>query len=364
MKTYIVGGFVRDTYMGKTPKDIDYVVVGSSAQEMLSLGYQQVGADFPVFLHPKTGDEHALARVERKTGNGYLGFSVDTENVTLEEDLSRRDFTCGAMALDPDTKEIIDPFGGRYDIDAGILDIVGPTFSEDPLRVIRAARFLCRYNWKPSDRLEKLSVQMIEDGMLNDLATERYWAEIEKVMTEEKPWIFFEYLYKWGAFDKVKFFKTLFSKNLSIDIIKNLLIDASVMVSYEKMVTVFCGIVGQDMAAIKPTAEITLLSKNIVQMQHSKKTVDDIFKLLKAIRVIGEGPAFNNFYMAIGVMSYYLPTLISREELHQFQLAYASVKAEQFPHLQNKELGVAMDEKRKQLLKDTGYFKNERDNPI
>ena len=141
MKIYLVGGAVRDQLLGKEPKEKDWVVVGSSPDEMIAKGFKQVGKDFPVFIHPKSGEEYALARTERKSGHGYTGFSFDTNsNVSLEEDLERRDLTINAIAQD-DFGNLIDPFGGQKDILEKKLRHVSDAFSEDPLRVLRIARF-------------------------------------------------------------------------------------------------------------------------------------------------------------------------------------------------------------------------------
>src|SRR6187431_869569 len=145
MKVYLVGGAVRDELLGRPVGERDWVVVGATPQQMLDLGYRQVGRDFPVFLHPETGEEHALARTERKTGPGYRGFEVAfSPDVTLEEDLRRRDLTINAMARD-ESGALIDPYGGRADIDAKKLRHVSEAFSEDPVRILRVARFLARY---------------------------------------------------------------------------------------------------------------------------------------------------------------------------------------------------------------------------
>lgn len=145
MKIYLVGGAVRDTLLGLPVKDKDWVVVGATPQEMLDAGYQQVGRDFPVFLHPQTREEHALARTERKSGSGYTGFTCyAAPDVTLEDDLQRRDLTINALAQD-DNGEIVDPYNGRRDLEDRLLRHVSPAFSEDPLRVLRVARFAARY---------------------------------------------------------------------------------------------------------------------------------------------------------------------------------------------------------------------------
>ena len=190
MKVYLVGGAVRDTLLGLDPKDKDYVIVGATAEDVEALlvqGYQRVGADFPVFLHPETGDEYALARIERKVGAGYNGFEAYTSpDLTIEDDLRRRDLTINAMAMDPDTGEIIDPFGGQEDLKNGVLRHVSEAFAEDPLRVLRVARFKARYGFKLAPETYKLMHQLVESGELDHLTRERVWVEIEKLLMEKK----------------------------------------------------------------------------------------------------------------------------------------------------------------------------------
>lgn len=198
MEIYKVGGCIRDELLGLNPKDIDYVVVGASPQELLDKGFKQVGADFPVFLHPETGDEYALARTERKSGVGYHGFTVDASpQVTLEEDLARRDLTINSMAKNLITGEIIDPFGGRADLAYGVIRHTSESFAEDPVRVLRAARFVARYGFNilPST----LQLMRVVAQELNHIPQERIWAEIEKGLGEAKPALMMEVLEECGA---------------------------------------------------------------------------------------------------------------------------------------------------------------------
>lgn len=197
MKKYIVGGFCRDKILGLTPKDKDYVIVGANewdVKQLLLQGYQQVGADFPVFLSPQ-GDEYALARTERKTGIGYDGFEVSTKNVTLEEDLSRRDLTVNAIAWDPVKKTYIDPYNGQQDIKNKVLKHVSEAFKEDPLRVIRLARFAARYSdFKVHASTDAMVKEMVKNGDIDQLTKERVYVEFEKAFTEQTPSIFLKYL--------------------------------------------------------------------------------------------------------------------------------------------------------------------------
>ena len=200
-EAYLVGGAVRDLQMGRVPADRDYVVVGSSPERMLELGFQQVGADFPVFLHPETREEYALARTERKTGPGYKGFTVcASPEVTLEEDLGRRDLTINAMALDADNA-LVDPYGGRADLEAKVLRHVrADAFMEDPVRVLRLARFAARYaDFTVAPETLALCQRMAADGELDHLVAERVWQEVAKGLMENKPSRMFEVLLACGA---------------------------------------------------------------------------------------------------------------------------------------------------------------------
>lgn len=200
MKTFLVGGAVRDKLLSVPSKDQDWVVVGATPQEMLDKGFKQVGADFPVFLCPETKDEFALARTERKSGKGHTAFVVDASAaVTLEEDLMRRDLTVNAMAMTTDGT-LVDPFGGQADLRDGVLRHVSPAFAEDPLRVLRTARFAARF---PSfvvhaDTVALMSALVVA-GEMETLTPERVFQELAKALDESKPSRFFEVLRDCGA---------------------------------------------------------------------------------------------------------------------------------------------------------------------
>ncbi|MBF8269961.1 MAG: tRNA nucleotidyltransferase [Gammaproteobacteria bacterium] len=203
MKIYKVGGAVRDRLLGQPVQDHDWVVIGATPEAMLTLGYKPVGRDFPVFLHPETHEEYALARTERKTAPGYKGFSFNTSPaVTLEEDLKRRDLTINAIAEDADGN-IIDPYHGRADLEAGILRHVSPAFVEDPLRVIRVARFAARYNFSIAPETQTLLKEISQTLELEALAAERIWQETERALTERQPARFFSVLRECGALARV-----------------------------------------------------------------------------------------------------------------------------------------------------------------
>jgi len=192
MKIYLVGGAVRDQLLGLPVKERDWVVVGATPQEMLNLGFKKVGRDFPVFLHPKTREEYALARTERKTGRGYIDFICHSDpSVTLEDDLKRRDLTINAIAQSPDGK-IIDPYGGCSDLKKHILRHVSPAFAEDPVRILRVARFAARFNdFKVHSETNKLMQAMLAKGEVDALIPERVWQELQRALGEESPERFF-----------------------------------------------------------------------------------------------------------------------------------------------------------------------------
>ena len=203
LKVYCVGGAVRDALLGLPVRDHDWVVVGSSPEDMLARGFVPVGKDFPVFLHPDKHEEYALARTERKTTPGYRGFAIHAApDVTLEQDLLRRDFTINAMARDPDGK-LIDPYNGIADLQAGILRHVSPAFSEDPVRILRAARFVARFNFKIAPETLGLMQKMVTNGEIDALVPERVWQELSRGLMEKTPSRFFTTLRECGALVKI-----------------------------------------------------------------------------------------------------------------------------------------------------------------
>ncbi len=201
-KTYLVGGAVRDQLLGLEVKDHDYVVVGASPDDLLAAGYLAVGKDFPVFLHPETKDEYALARTERKTAMGYHGFTFNTDSsVTLEDDLLRRDLTINAIAMDS-SGQIHDPYGGQQDLQNRVLKHVSPAFAEDPVRVLRVARFMSRYQhlgFEVHPETMALMKQLVAQGEMATLVPERVWQEIKNSLNQATPSAFFLTLRECGA---------------------------------------------------------------------------------------------------------------------------------------------------------------------
>jgi len=206
MKVYLVGGAVRDELLGRPVRERDWVVVGATPQQMLDAGYRQVGRDFPVFLHPETGEEHALARTERKTGRGYRGFELSySPDVTLEDDLKRRDLTINAMARDADGG-LIDPYGGRADLEARRLRHVSEAFREDPVRILRVARFLARYQplgFSIAPATLARMRAMVAAGEADALVPERVWQEMDRALAEAAPEAWLRTLRDCGALARV-----------------------------------------------------------------------------------------------------------------------------------------------------------------
>ena len=218
MKTYLVGGAVRDTLLGLEPKERDFVVVGSSIDEMLKANFLKIGKTFPVFLHPHTKEEYALARTEKKTGKRHTDFVCDfSPSVTLEEDLFRRDLTINAIVIN-DLGDIVDPFNGQKDLEARQLRHISNAFCEDPLRILRVARFLAQlsdFEFSVHPETHDMIKTMVENGVLLDISAERILIEMEKALSSNKPSVFFSYLDELGATNtlwpelKLKLEKTL-----------------------------------------------------------------------------------------------------------------------------------------------------------
>ncbi len=204
MRIYTVGGAVRDELLGLPLQDRDHVVVGATPEEMRALGFRPVGRNFPVFLHPKTQEEYALARTERKTGHGYAGFTVHAApEVTLEEDLARRDLTINAMARD-ENGALIDPYGGARDLQARILRHVGPAFVEDPVRILRLARFAARFSdFTVAAETLALARRMVDDGEVDHLVPERVWQELARGLMEARPSRMISVLRECGALSRL-----------------------------------------------------------------------------------------------------------------------------------------------------------------
>lgn len=203
IKAYLVGGAVRDQLLGLAVSDRDWVVVGSTPEEMIELGFQPAGKDFPVFINKQSGEEYALARTERKTAKGYQGFQFSTSpSISLEDDLARRDLSINAMAQDAQNN-IIDPYGGQADLAAGLIRHVSDAFIEDPVRILRAARFAARFSFSIAPETMTLMKEMVANGEVDALVPERVWAETHKALKSDAPQIFFKVLRDCGALAKI-----------------------------------------------------------------------------------------------------------------------------------------------------------------
>jgi tRNA nucleotidyltransferase (CCA-adding enzyme) len=203
VKAYVVGGAVRDELLGLPVQDRDHVVVGATPEDMVRAGYRPVGKDFPVFLHPQTHEEYALARTERKSGRGYKGFAVyASPDVTLEDDLRRRDLTINAMAKDEDGR-LVDPFDGRRDLEQKILRHVSEAFAEDPVRILRVARFAARFGFSVAPETLELMRRMVASGETDYLVPERVWQEFSRGLMEKEPGRMFEVLEACGLRPKL-----------------------------------------------------------------------------------------------------------------------------------------------------------------
>ena len=206
MQKYLVGGAVRDKLLGLPATELDWVVVGETPESMIARGFRSVGKDFPVFLHPQTQEEYALARTERKTGPGYKGFAVHADkSVTLEQDLLRRDLTINAIAMTPEG-DLVDPYGGKNDLEHRLFRHVSPAFAEDPVRILRVARFMARFQrlgFTLAEETRALMRAMVASGEADHLVPERVWAEQVKALREASPSAFFYVLKDCGALEKI-----------------------------------------------------------------------------------------------------------------------------------------------------------------
>ena len=203
LELYLVGGAVRDRLLGLDAPDKDWVVVGATPEQMVKLGFEPVGKDFPVFIHKPSGEEYALARTERKTARGYQGFQFNTSpDITLEQDLERRDLTINAIA-ENSNGELIDPFNGQADLKAGVLRHVSEAFVEDPVRILRVARFAARFDFKIAPETQSLMQDMVDNGEVDALVPERVWQEMHKALLTDRPQRFFETLRSCGALARV-----------------------------------------------------------------------------------------------------------------------------------------------------------------
>lgn len=365
MRVFLVGGAVRDQLMCNPSSDRDYVVVGSTPDEMLSLGYKKVGADFPVFLHPETGDEYALARTERKSGKGYLGFDVNfSSDITIEEDCSRRDLTINSMAIAEDGT-LIDPFNGLNDINNKILRHTSSAFTEDPLRIIRLARFYARFvDFTIDASTIELAQQLVDSGELEHLSQERFWAELEKTFEQTSRIDRFIFaLDLFGVLDKVLFFKDLFGefKTWTLTGGLHILADEINNLNLDLRIAAFIAL-SADTSAHQKSQVIPLRVKKLSSNIRAIRMFDDncidlvksVFTLLKHNRAFTSSGALDDLIKTarVGVEcgeSY----VVSPDKLSHIQFNIAEhVSAADFPQYEGKALGEALDNARIDIIKN------------
>lgn len=366
-KTYLVGGAVRDALMGVTEvSDMDYVVVGATNADMLARGYTNVGQSFPVYMD-ENGDQWALARRERKTGNGYQGFDVEVgSDVTLEDDLMRRDLTINAIARDVETGEIIDPFGGREDLKDKVLRHVSPAFAEDPLRVIRLARFAARWpEFTIAQETWNLCSQLVRSGELNHLSNERFYAEMAKMFKQsDSPSVFFSFLHAIDAFERVDFFRELFGAHPDIDFMVRVAKDAKGFAAESNgscdpldLLLGICSRADEFDSPVIPT-EVRTLARNMRMVcKMNDVTADNLHELISRNR------GFSNHENGSSIRTLMWALRLARWSgaeirLHPVVLNVAcqdgaGVTAAMFPNLSGKELGEAITAERKRRIART-----------
>lgn len=360
MKIYLVGGHVRDRLMGRESVDRDYVVVGATPEQMLAQDFDQVGAAFPVFLHPVTRDEYALARVETKVGEGYQGFACRFgPDVTLEDDLSRRDLTINSIAYDEQTGEYFDPYNGRDDIENKVLRHTSAAFSEDPLRVVRLARFYARFEkFTVHPDTVNLACAIVNGGEMDTLSFERYWAELLKVMSDDRPNVgrFFSALHNFGALEKCAFFKDVFGTTRWQTILT-----ANVSAEYESRlakvarrdpelavaIVVALFETGAPLTHQAVPTRVARLVKNVRSLEYSS-TPNVVYNVLAATRALNEKTE------ALTDVVAFLRVLVSHSDFADdleagFEIV-SNISAEPFMHLTGAEIGKALKQARLEAL--------------
>jgi tRNA nucleotidyltransferase (CCA-adding enzyme) len=350
MKIYLVGGAVRDQLLNLAIKERDWVVVGATVDDMLKQGFRQVGKDFPVFLHPKTNEEYALARKERKIGKGYTGFTFDTsKDVTLEEDLKRRDLTINAIAQS-EHDELIDPYHGIADLEKKILRHVSIAFAEDPVRILRVARFAARFaefGFTIAPETMQLMREMTQAGEVDALVAERVWKELERALVEKNPEKFFEVLASCDAI------KILFPAIISINALMN-----AATLSPDAKIRFAALLHEQTEAQIKALCEryrapsdyrelALLVSRYFSQYKNAEQlSADDILQVLQGTDAFRREERFRNFLVACqastsGSQSEFLMTCYN---------AAKTVDSKQFVHLSGKEISEKITAARREKI--------------
>ena len=357
MKMYLVGGAVRDQLMGLESHDHDYVVVGATPEDMTALGFtaETVGHSFPVFLD-KNGDQYALARKEKKVGSGYHGFEVEFDpTVSLADDLFRRDLTVNAIAMDIETGEIADPYNGKADMDAKVLRHVSEAFAEDPLRVVRLARFFARWtDFTIAPNTEVMAKNIVQSGEMDSLSDERFWAEMEKVFTQGgNPFRFFQALFRFGALQQVRFFRDLFGDvshgkfedfEAYATSVSRLLIEAD----RSTVFTALAAANAQQQSTAIPT-RVKKLSENVEHMRHiHDRSAEKLFVLMAHNRAFDQNNnQIMDLVMALMVAEdagAFFP--VEGKTLLEMVGRTRAVGSAEFQHLKGKAIGEAMNAER------------------
>jgi len=345
MKIYLVGGAVRDQLLGRPVQDRDWVVVGGSAAELLAAGYQKVGADFPVFLHPQTREEFALARTERRTGAGHKGFVTDSSaDVSLEQDLRRRDLTINAMAMD-EAGNLVDPWGGRSDLEARLLRAVSPAFAEDPLRVLRVARFAAQLpGFQVSSETMQLMQLMSHEHRLDELPAERVWQEMNKVLHAPLPYRFLEVLHQAEAL--TPFFPEWQQSPP---------IDPGLVFHGDELFSVWCeGLSQIDIRNLCQRVRVPNRTCDFalrVTLSQEVLTSWQTAEPSQALQVLERIRAFHEPGIAEGVLTFVERRhVVNLDRLRNLIAAMRLIRADVFEELSGKALGLAIHEARTELL--------------
>ena len=380
MQVYLVGGAVRDQILGRAVNERDYVVVGATPEQMLKLGFSQVGADFPVFLHPHTHEEYALARTERKNGTGYLGFHVHAApSVTLEQDLIRRDLTINAMAIEVnglfddnykhghfDLAHVVDPYGGLHDIQHRQLHHVSAAFAEDPVRVLRLARFASRYapfGFGVAEQTQALVKTMKAAGALNQLVAERVWAETLKALSQDWADLYFNWLNRLSVLDAVMpaLSQVACQKNWHPALAALRLagqFQADTLIKFALLATVFCPSYLTDFEQFCTEQKVPKAFSQFAAffIHHlpaldgiSTLTPNELFELFMAANALKDTARINQALTASHI--YQLSSQLNLIKKLQQELSCICAK-DVCPTLQGKQIGEAIEQLRRQRLAD------------
>lgn len=367
MKIYQVGGSVRDELLGHEAHDLDYVVTGATEKDMLDLGYKSVGAFFPVFLHPETGDEYALARKDKKVAPGYHGFvSTFDTSITLEDDLERRDLTVNAIAKDIGTGEIIDPFNGVQDLRNKVIRHVSEAFKEDPLRVVRVARFFARWDdfTVHPDTLEMMK-HIVDSGEMFHISYERYWAEMDKMFRQSNtPFKFFKLLNDVGVLEKVSFFKNIFCNSFNsvqnVKFIEKILNTISAKVDKDKQCEFFIALCAAQDANLETPVIPTHAKKLFGFIQMARAVCGEmyynehIFHLLQKCRAFSSDSViakdFINALRIAETVGEIFP--IDAYTFERCSVLCSNIDIREFVNLKPAEIGYAIKSKRIKIIDD------------